>query len=262
MKNENTQNMGVTSGSWNKGKGKLESLPEEQRTQIIEWAANARQEDVVIALQKRGIYVHPSTLSRFVRKSREKHLLEEGEEIKETAAALAERGRTGVLREGTIEAVRQRLYERALVSNSPEEARELYAALIAEEAKLKQLELEARKVAVAEQQLKLQELRIQVEMNRSRKRAMVTASESESEAVAVADGEKVEVAQIAGGATAEPLKGGTTCDGKTGEGVSEGEKRLQLVVRETVEVLNGTGTPYDKLQEARERLMEAVKEMG
>ena len=61
-----------------------------------------------------------------------------------------------------MEAVRQRLYERALVSQSPEEARELYAAMVKEEARFKELELEARKIAALEQQVKLQELRIQV----------------------------------------------------------------------------------------------------
>ena len=240
-----------TKSSWNKGKGKLEVLPEEQRTQIIEWAANARQEDVVIALQKRGIYVSPATVSRFVRENREKRLLEEGAEITKTAAALAERGRTGVLREGTVEAVRQRLYERALCSNSPEEARELYAALIAEEAKLKQFELEARKVAVAEQQLKLQELRIQVEMNRPRRRATVTASK------ALAEGE--------GGAEAEGLTEGKAEKAAVAQiaaGPSESEKRLRLLVSETLEVLNNAGTPYDKLTEARARLAEGVKEIG
>jgi hypothetical protein len=202
-------------------------------------------------------------LSRFIRQDREKRLLEEGREIKETAVELAERGRTGVLREGTIEAVRQRLYERALVSNSPEEARELYAALIAEEAKLKQFELEARKVAVAEQQLKLQELRIQVEMSRSRRRARVTASRVLAEGGGAADGEGSAGAVGEEGLTEGKAEKATVAAvAQIASGPSESEKRLRLLVSETLEVLNNAGLPFDKMNEARTRLMEGVKEIG
>jgi hypothetical protein len=257
----NDQNIEKTNSSWNKGKGKLESLPEEQRGWIPELAANAaRLADVVIALKEHGIDVSTATLSRFIRQDREKRLLDEGREIKETAVELAERGRTGVLREGTIEAVRQRLYERALVSNSPEEARELYAALIAEEAKLKQFELEARKVAVAEQQLKLQELRIQVEMNRTRRRATVTASQALAEGGGAADGEG-----SAGAVGEEGVTEGKAANAAVAQiaaGPSESEKRLRLLVSETLEVLNNAGLPFDKMNEARTRLAEGVKEIG
>jgi hypothetical protein len=145
-----------------KPQGKLEQLSPEKQSWLLEIAAHSNLINVVEALKEHGIETSTSALSRFVRKHREEALLEAGEEMKGSVEALAERGKDGKLREGTLEAVRQRLYERALVSNSPEEARELYAALVKEEGRLKELELEARKVAALEQQVRLQGVRIQV----------------------------------------------------------------------------------------------------
>jgi hypothetical protein len=110
--------------------GKLEQLSEEKQTWIVEIASNSRLLDAVEALKECGIEVSVPTLSRFVRKHREKQLVEDGEEMKESVATFAKRGGETNFRAGTLEAVRQRLYERALVLQSPEEARELYAELV------------------------------------------------------------------------------------------------------------------------------------
>jgi hypothetical protein len=64
-----------------------------------------------------------------------------------------------------------------LASESPEEARELHAALVKEEVKLQEVQLEARKVAALEQQVKLQALRIEVDMEKVRSQRGMKAAE-------------------------------------------------------------------------------------
>src|SRR5215213_1828485 len=158
--------------------GKLEQLSEEMRTRIIELAMHSTLVDTVLALQSEGVDVSVPTLSRFVRKHRERLLMEEGEEMKGTVGALAARGKESEFRVGTLEAVRQRLYERALVLQSPEEARELYAELVKEEGKLRELELDARRVAVAEEQVKVQRLRAEAEVAVKRQKTVVTSTQT------------------------------------------------------------------------------------
>src|SRR6266498_1975338 len=82
MKNENIEKTGKIS--------KLETLSDTQKSWIIELATNARLVDVVMALKEEGIETSPASLSRFIRKDREKRLLEEGTEMKEAVSALAE----------------------------------------------------------------------------------------------------------------------------------------------------------------------------
>jgi hypothetical protein len=76
---------------------------------LLDIAAHSRLATVIEALREHGIETSMSALSRFVRKHREELLMEEGAEMKASVDALAERGREGKFREGTIEAVRQRL---------------------------------------------------------------------------------------------------------------------------------------------------------
>src|ERR1044071_381130 len=84
---------------------KLENLSEEMQSNILEMAVNARLADIVMALKEQGVETSAPSLSRFIRRDRERRLLEEGRDMKEAVDALAERGRGGNLREGTIEAV-------------------------------------------------------------------------------------------------------------------------------------------------------------
>jgi hypothetical protein len=221
----------------------LEQLPEETRSWLLEIAAHSTLINMVQVLKDEGIETSTSALGRFVKKHREQALLEAGEDMKAGVEALAQRGKDGKLREGTLEALRQRLYERTLVSNSPEEAREMYAALVKEEARLKELELEARKVAALEQQVRLQGLRIQV-MAQQGGKGRLKATVDSAPAINGLELAKVELG--------DPRL----------EATSEGEKRMQRVVVEALEILNGPGIPYEKLQEARERLTEAMKEMS
>ncbi|HEY6227405.1 MAG TPA: hypothetical protein VI282_09825, partial [Verrucomicrobiae bacterium] len=194
---------------------KLEQLTPEQQQWILETALHTHLVDMVVLLRNEGISTSPASLSRFIRKDREKRLLEDRQESAPALEALAEAGRNGKLREGTLEAVRQRLYERALVSQSPEEARELYAAMVKEEARLKELELEARKVAALEQQVKLQAVRIEVERAKASSRR------------GVKEAEVVESAPAAG-----ELTNGNGGDASSKQESAGETQRLLLVLRE------------------------------
>jgi hypothetical protein len=223
---------------------KLEQLTEEQQTWIVETALHAQLVDVVLALRKEGIHTSPASLSRFIRKDREKRLLEDRKEINGAANAFAEAGREGKLREGTLEAVRQRMYERAVVSQSPEEAERLFAALVKEEAKLKEVELEARKVAALEQQVKLQALRIEVDMAKTKERGVKKA-------------EVVDSQSVAAGELTNGNAHGAEADADDAE-----KKRLVLVLREVNEIVNRGGPADEKVVALRGRLGEEMKLLG
>jgi hypothetical protein len=220
----------------------LENLDEKTRVSILELAANADLTDVVVRLQERGISVSVSTLSRFVRRHREKLMLSEGSEMKGAVDQFVERGKEGGLRAGTLEAVRQRLYERALESRSPEEARLLYAALVKEEAKLKELELEGRRVALAEEQLKLDVLVARSKVGGRVKGEVVDGAVGEKGSELVID-ERAKL-QLGG-----PM------------GPTEKETRLLALVSEVDGILNRGGDLGERLLEARAVLAEGVKEM-
>lgn len=213
----------------------LESLDEEKRTAILELAASADLTEVVLSLQNEGIFVSVPTLSRFVRRHREKLLLEEGKEMKPAVDQLVERGKEGGLRAGTLEAVRQRLYERALESRSPEEARLLYAAMVKEEGKLRELELEARKVALAEEQLKLDALVARAKMAGRAKAEVVDGAADKG---ILQEGPKLQLC----GPTAK-------------------ETRLLALVSTVEGILNRGGDLGERLLEARAVLAEGVKEL-
>jgi hypothetical protein len=143
---------------------KLESLSPEIREWILEFAAHAqRLTDVMEPLRERGIEVSVSTLRRFVREHRERVVLADGESMDGGVEALVKRGRGEAIRKGTLEAVRQRLYEDALSpTSSREETLKMYAELLKEEGKLKELELAERKLALAAEQTRLQKVRLRL----------------------------------------------------------------------------------------------------
>jgi hypothetical protein len=232
-------------------RGKLEQLSEEVQTGIIEITMNSTLTNAVLALQKRGIDVSVPTLSRYVRKHREKLLIEEGEEMKGTVGALAARGKESAFRVGTLEAVRQRLYEGALALQSPEEARGLYAELVKEEAKLRELELEARRVAVAEEQVKVQRLRAEADVALKRQKAIVTASEA-----------VVEVGGERGDSGTTKQLGGPDRAGLEPGGPGAREETLMRLVGEVLGILNRGGDAGENLLEARATLSQEMKLLG
>jgi hypothetical protein len=221
----------------------LENLDPKMQEGILELAANGSLPAVLKSLEEHGIAVSLSTLKRFVRRHREKCLLKDAEESSEALEALAASGRSGKLREGSLEAVRRQLYDRALGARDPEEARELFAAMVGEETKLKQIELEARRVAAFEEQVKIQRLKVELDGVGKRQKAMVASSEV------------VEAGRVAeGGDAGEKPKQLT-------EGNEDG-KRLVRLFGEVMGILNRGGLPEERLLEARALLCEEMKAMG
>lgn len=206
----------------------LESLDENVRTWILETAPFTNLAEMVIDLRKRGVITSIPSVSRFVRRHQEKMLLAERAEMKSAVDELAEGGKDGKLREGSLEAVRQRLYERVLGSHDPEEARLLYAALVKEEVRLKELELEARKLALAEEECKV---RAAVAIENGRKRAK-----------------------------AEVLESAPATEPKQLAASSESDQRLREAVGQALGILNRSGSLEERMLAARSLLAEGARE--
>jgi hypothetical protein len=206
----------------------LENLDEKARTWILETAPFTNLTDMVVELREQGVMTSVPTLSRFVRRHQEKILLAERAEMKAAVEELAEGGKDGKLREGSLEAVRQRLYERVLGSHDPEEARLLYAALVKEEVRLKELELEARKLALAEEEFKV---RAAVAIENGRKRA------------------KAEVLETAPATEPKQLAAS-----------SESDQRLREAVGQALEILNRSGSLEERMLAARSLLAAGVRQ--
>ena len=246
----------------------LKILTAEQLDGLFEMSKRAKLDDLVESLKEHGIKTSDTALSRYFKKRRAQELVESGKEVAASVEALAEQGRGGKLREGTLEVLRQSFFEKAAEGQSPEEARELYDALVKEEGRVKELELEARKVAALEQQVKLQERRIEVEAMKAR--AVVGRVR-----IQVVGGK--EVSHIAGEEVAligegEAAKGGTACASGTeggSAGVEEAKpklgepgpkaERLLEVVKVVEGVLNRGGDPGERILEARGLLAEEIR---
>jgi hypothetical protein len=276
----------------------LNKMTAEQLDQLFEMSKHAKLCDIVDALKEHGIKTSDSALSRYFKKRRADEAVENGNDVAGAAAVLAEQGRVGKLREGTLEVLRQKFFEMAADHQSVEEARELYDALVREEARVKELELEARKVAALEQQVKLQERRIEVEAMKARAvLGRVQGEVVDTKAVNARSEEKfLSAGGTAGGGVAlallgegEPPKGGTTCAGVADEVATisavavraEGEPpkggttysderelarrkpggprvRFAGLVEEALGILNRGGDPGERIIESRALLEEAV----
>src|SRR5688572_3598777 len=104
-------------------RSKLEHLTAEQLDWLYELSKKATLDKIVHALKEEGIHTSDSALSRFFKKRQGQELIENGKEIAATAEALAEQGRGGKLREGTLEVMRQKFFAKAADGQLPEEAR-------------------------------------------------------------------------------------------------------------------------------------------
>jgi hypothetical protein len=149
----------------------LDGLSAERKEELLAASEEVKKlEDLLALLAKWGVAVSLVTLQRFVRKHREEQLAEDDGEMREGVDALAKRGRGSAYRKGTLEALRQRLYEQALVTNDPAVTQKLYAELLKEEARVKELELEERRLGLAEEQVRIQRLRLKIELKRAGRR--------------------------------------------------------------------------------------------
>lgn len=218
----------------NQGKMKsLEDLEPAKLEWLLETAAQARLIDCVDALKEHGIEVSVPTLSRFVQKHRGKQALENGEAMLDTAESLRKRGKSGAFREGTLEALRQRLFAQAIDATSDDEQmRQLYVELVKEEAKLKELELAERRVAVGEEQARIARVRARMELSgRPRKKV-----------------ELEDVVENGNGGTEVKLLAEEI---KVVEPGSDGKKELVDLILNVAEVINGPGLAEEKVVGAR-----------
>jgi hypothetical protein len=221
------------------------------------------------SLKENGVDTSDSALSRFLKKRRGMQLVENGKELAAAAEALAEQGRGGKLREGTLEVMRQQFFEKAAGGVGGEEAQVLYGALVAEEARVKELELEARKVAALEQQVRLQERRIEVEAMKAhaalgRVRAHVVRSKAQPGEVAEGNVKELGPVKEAGvGESAEAVVAAEETPANSGTPNSgENEKRLLEAAKRAVGILNRGGDMAERILEARELLAEVVRGLG
>jgi arginine repressor len=146
------------------GRRMLDNLSEDVKEFLCELSAQGRIIDVVSELKKRNINASAATVCRFLRRERERRMLEEGEEMKDAVNTFANRSGKDTLKKATLEAVRQRLYEQALsISNTPDGMTKVFETLLKEEMRLKELELESRRTAVAEENVKIQRQRLQID---------------------------------------------------------------------------------------------------
>jgi len=144
-------------------KRQLDNLSDDDKEYIAHLAANGNLVQVVQELAKRGLTTSPATVSRFLRRQKEERMLQEADEDQRVVNTFADRSKNDKLRQGTLEAVRQRMYEQAMESRNPEFIQKMYETLLKEEARLRELDLEARRTAVTEENLKLQRQRLQID---------------------------------------------------------------------------------------------------
>jgi hypothetical protein len=248
--NMNTKNESLTVADGRVGK-KLESLPEEKRQVIMELAGHTRLIDMVEILKEHGIDTSRASLSRFLREHREREVLEEGEQMRGAVEALASRGQGENLRKGTMEALRQKMYDLALTSNDAEAARELYRDILKEEAKIKELQLEERKAAALEEQVKLQRLRIEVQ-------ARAIESKGAQRAKVIVESAPVVAGELPGPSEREFVEEhGKGLTGGNRENGDEKEERKKLAALTSLwtqmgEILNRGGRSEEKVVEARD----------
>jgi hypothetical protein len=251
--NTNNETLAVTDGRIGK---KLESLPEEKRQLILELASHMRLYDLVVVLKEHGVDTSEASLSRFLRGQKERQVLEDGEEMKDAVEALATRGRGESLKKGSIEALRQRLYEQAMTTQDPEKARELYQDFLEEEAKGKELELEQRKTAAMEEQVKLQRLRIEVQARaidvRGRAKVVVeSAPVARGELPGPTEREFMEGEELPQKiVTAEA--GQAKIIKENGAREERADERFAALWERMGKILNRGGRPEEKVLEARE----------
>jgi hypothetical protein len=228
-------------------------------------AHSQRLADVFKSLRERGVLVSLSTLQRFVREHREKVLLADGENMKGAVDALAGRGQGENFRKGTLEAIRQRFYEEALSNKTTaEETRKMYAELLKEEAKLKELQLAERRMAVLEEQTRLQKVKLRLAARSMKGRRVVKLDAEhvvQNVQVSEAEGATEKLKRIEDrAANGEPRT--------LGSEDSEKAKALAGVVSRLEGILNRGGSVEEKVMEARgvlaeeRKLLEAVKEGG
>jgi hypothetical protein len=113
------------------------------------------------------IHCSLGTMSRFLKKAKEDKMLREAQDSDESIEAFAKRGKNPKVRETTLAAMRDRMFELVVDSNNAAHLMETFESLKAEKEKERLLELEERKVKVAEENARLGWRKLECENARS-----------------------------------------------------------------------------------------------
>lgn len=142
---------------------KAEELDASQRWWLLESAKVRNLTEMAADLRAAGVKISQPTLSRLLWKLRQMAVVQSGEELAVTARELAAQGKRSNLREGALEAVRQKVFQRALVAETPKAVMEMYGALAKEEEKLRRVAVEEEKARQNGEALELQRQRLQMQ---------------------------------------------------------------------------------------------------
>jgi hypothetical protein len=108
-----------------------------------------------------------AAMSRFLKKAKEDKMLRDAQASDESVEAFAKRGENPKVREATLAAMRDRMFELVVDSNNADRLMETFESLKAEKEKERLLGLEERKVKVAEENAKLGWRKLECENARS-----------------------------------------------------------------------------------------------
>lgn len=224
--------------------GKLSQLPAEKQEEIVALARRCRLLDIVESLEKEGVEISISGLSRFVKKVEERRLLEDAKEESEAMEALAAGRDRKKFRKGTLAMLQSRLYDEALKSGDLATIQKCYQQLAAEEDRAEGLELDRRRLELAAINAEVGRRRLEIAMETAKGKRRVVVETAATE-------------QVSGGKTGEKklLTGGNRENGEENcHERSQGSQKLgelEGVLRAVKEALNRGGDAAEKVLEAR-----------
>lgn len=153
---------------------KLDSLPAEVKERVREMSSDGRTiEEICGLLGSLGIGASQATVSRYLRTE---EMRESSGELAASAEEFAKAEKGEVFRVGTLEALRQKMYEHALKSENGAEALGMYRAALAEEEKLRRMEMDRERLELQREGLLLQKQRLQLEAARGNVKLLLEAA--------------------------------------------------------------------------------------
>ena len=140
----------------------------------------------------------PEHVTRFLARLRHERAVRETYESVDDVVEFAEEASSGKVRDGLIEAARQKLFEEALANGDKELLLELYRAANEERARERELAVEHRKAAVAEARLQLQQRMAQHVLEGRGEAKKLVKGTVVSEEVPVVEGERAKLLEARG----------------------------------------------------------------
>src|SRR5688572_24386244 len=127
-------------------------ISEEQKDMLVEEARQLSLDRMAEHWEERtGRATTRGQMKWFLQRIRHERALRAAEDSTDDWKALAERAKDGVVRDGLIEAARQKLFEEALMKGDSKLLLELYKAANDERAREREVAVDQRKAAIAEQ---------------------------------------------------------------------------------------------------------------